>query len=58
MHWQVLTGADAPDGTEASGASEVEEECDIMEELEEVKEEPGPKLVPEGSKKKGKEHMS
>ena len=26
MHWQVLTGADAPDGTEASGASEVEEE--------------------------------
>ena len=27
MHWQVLTGADAPDGTEASGASEVEEEC-------------------------------
>ena len=24
MHWQVLTGADAPDGTEAS---EVEEEC-------------------------------
>ena len=27
LHWQVLTGADAPDGTEASGASEVEEEC-------------------------------
>ena len=27
MHWQVLTGADTPDGTEASGASKVEEEC-------------------------------
>ena len=28
MHWQVLTGANAPDGTEASRVSEVEEECD------------------------------
>ena len=27
VHWQVLTGANTPDGTEASGASEVEEEC-------------------------------